>query len=160
MSFENLPREIGIETLEDLPVDEAYRIIRLNPRLRTLYSEYLREVRELMDLAKNQEEIPPEFSHDLDIFYQNEYPIYQRQYIQYFIENTPTHITASLIQQLFDLCSVAMDNYILTTANEFIIQGPPFDVLKNRSHIYTMQNFWKGLNIKQLREILRPQGTQ
>ena len=153
-SFANLPREIGIETLEDIPVDEAYEIVRLNPRLRSLYANYLREVEDLMNEVKRNDEIPNELTNEFMIFQEHEYPIYQRQYIQDFIEKTPTHITAALIQQLLGVCNETMRNYGGYTDADGTIHDVPFSVLQNRAHIYAMQKFWKGLNIKQLRSIL------
>ena len=155
-SFANLPREIGIEILENTPINEAYEIVRLNPRLRTLYANYLREVEDLMNEVKHNEELPNELTNEFIIFQEHEYPIYQQQYIQNFIEKTPTHITANLIQQLLSLCSEQMYNHRSSVYDEGNIQDPPFAVLQQRAHLYAMQNFWKGLNIKQLRSILPP----
>ena len=157
-SFSDLPPEIGYQQLEDLPVEEAYNIVRKNRTLAERYPEFLQDVEQLMKLAKEAKEIPGSLSGKYDIFHENEYDIYRQQYIQDYLDKTPSHIVAKLLTYLLELCADKMEmgwpHTYLDEEGEEVTETVPFEVLKDRSHHFAMQNFWKGLTIKELRELL------
>lgn len=155
-SFSSLPPEIGYEYLENIPVDEAYNIVRSNRILAERYPGYLAEVERLMERAKTVSEVPPgSLEEKINIHNLNEYKLYREQYIQDYIEKTPSHIVARSLATLLELCVDELeDDWLYLHNNEDEErESIPFKLLADRSARFANQNFWKGLTLKELRQI-------